>query len=182
MKTIYLVTGNAEKLREWQRMFPADIELKAVDVDIAEIQSSDLEEIIVDKAKKAFAHVKKPVFVDDISAGLDELNGLPGPFIKYFEEILGKGALHKLAHQEQSPAVLTATMAYYDGVTLLTASGVLRGHVVAPRGNDGWGFDFCFVPEGHDQTFAEMGPKQKDVISHRSKAIKNLLAKLAQST
>jgi inosine triphosphate pyrophosphatase len=121
---VYLVTGNPNKLQEWKRMLPADsaLELESLDVDIPEIQSLDLTEIITDKAHKAFAAADGPVIVEDISAGLDELDGLPGPFIKYFEQSLGKGALHKLASDDPTPATLTAVMAYYDGSTLLVAS------------------------------------------------------------
>lgn len=182
MSTVYLVTGNPNKLREWHRMLPADtqIQLEPLDVNIAEIQSLNLTEIITDKAHKAFAAATGPVIVEDISAGLDKLGGLPGPFIKYFEEALGKGALHTLAQDESTPAMLTATMAYYDGTTLLVASADLHGQVVAPRGGEGWGFDFCFIPDGSSQTFSEMGPQAKDKVSHRSAAIRNLLRQIAE--
>lgn len=161
-------------------MLPAEsaLELESLDVDIPEIQSLDLTEIITDKAHKAFAAADGPVIVEDISAGLDELHGLPGPFIKYFEQSLGKGALHKLAREDPTPATLTAAMAYYDGSTLLVATSDLHGHVVAPRGGEGWGFDFCFMPDGHTQTFSEMGPKAKDKISHRSMAMQDLIQQI----
>ncbi|MCA9330830.1 non-canonical purine NTP pyrophosphatase [Candidatus Saccharibacteria bacterium] len=182
MKTIYLVTGNPNKLREWKRMIPSGIELnlEPLDIEIAEIQSLGATDIITDKAHKAFAAATGPIIVEDISAGLDKLNGLPGPFIKYFEEALGKGALHTLAQEEAAPATLTATMAYYDGATLLVASADLHGQVVAPRGGEGWGFDFCFMPDGSSQTFSEMGPEAKDKVSHRSAAIRNLLRQIAE--
>ncbi len=181
VKTLHLVTGNPNKLREWQRMLPDDsgLDIKTLDIDIPEIQSLDLTEIITDKAHKAYEAVGKPVLVEDISAGLDELGGLPGPFIKYFEQTLGKGALHTMASGDRAPAVLTAVMAYYDGLTLLTAKSALHGHVVPPAGGEGWGFDFCFVPEGASQTFSEMGPDAKDKISHRAAAMQHLLGQIA---
>lgn len=180
MKTVVLVTGNPHKLREWQRLLPDDVDLQSVDINIDEIQSSDLQEIVRDKAHRAYAAVQKPVIVEDIAAGLDELKGLPGPFIKFFEDTLGKGALHTLAHSDRAPAVLTATIAYYDGQTILIASSELRGHVVPPRGGEGWGFDFCFVPDGHTQTFSEMGPDGKDALSHRRAAIKKLIQQVGE--
>jgi non-canonical purine NTP pyrophosphatase (RdgB/HAM1 family) len=157
----------------------SELTVEAVDIDIPEIQSLNLIEIITDKAQKAYAAVGKPVLVEDISAGLDELGGLPGPFIKYFEQTLGKGALHKMASNNHAPALLSAVMAYYDGSTLLTATSELRGHVVPPAGGEGWGFDFCFVPDGASQTFSEMGPEAKDQMSHRSRAMQNLVGQIA---
>lgn len=165
-------------------MLPEDsgLELESFDVDIPEIQSLDTTEIITDKAHKAFEAASGPVIVEDISAGLDELHGLPGPFIKYFEQSLGKGALHKLARDDPTPAMLTAVMAYYDGSTLLVATSDLHGQVVAPRGGEGWGFDFCFVPDGHTETFSEMGPEAKDKISHRSIAMQDLIRQITELT
>ena len=166
----------------WKRILPADsaLELESLDVDIPEIQSLDMTEIITDKAHKAFAAANGPVIVEDISAGLDELNGLPGPFIKYFEQSLGKGALHRLASNDPTPATLTAVMAYYDGATQLIASSDLHGQVVSPRGGEGWGFDFCFVPDGYAKTFSEMGPEAKDKISHRSMAMRDLIQQITK--
>lgn len=157
-----------------------DIQLEPLDVDLPEIQSLDPSEIITDKAHKAFAVAMGPVIVEDISAGLDNLNGLPGPFIKYFEQALGKGALHILAHEDPAPVTLTATMAYYDGDTLIIASADLHGQAVAPRDGEGWGFDFCFIPDGSSQTFSEMGPEAKDKVSHRSAAMQNLLQQITE--
>ncbi|HET6924566.1 MAG TPA: non-canonical purine NTP pyrophosphatase, partial [Candidatus Saccharimonadales bacterium] len=89
MKTITFVTGNPGKLAEWQRLFPADIRLESADVDLDEIQSLDLEAIAIDKAKRAYAQLQRPVLVEDVAAGLDSLGGLPGPFVKYFEKSIG---------------------------------------------------------------------------------------------
>ncbi len=96
-------------------MMPAGIGLEAVDEDLPEIQSLDLEEIIIDKAQRAFEIIGRPVVVEDISAGLDELNGLPGPFIKFFEKSLGADALHQLARSDNTPATVTCLIGYCDG-------------------------------------------------------------------
>jgi non-canonical purine NTP pyrophosphatase (RdgB/HAM1 family) len=179
MQTITLVTGSKGKLAEWQRLFPSELKLESIDVDLDEIQSLDLRAIITDKAKRAHEKVGKPVIVDDISAGIDELNGLPGPFVKFFEKSLGRGALYKLANREAN-ATITAIAAYYDGAHMLIGVGEIHGKVVAPRGESGFGFDFSFVPEGYTQTFSEMGPAEKDKISHRRLAVEDLIAQLRQ--
>jgi non-canonical purine NTP pyrophosphatase (RdgB/HAM1 family) len=166
------VTGNENKLREWQRQMPADVTLTSMDIDLPEIQSDDPEEIVADKAKRAYAVAGVPVVVEDVSASLEHLNGLPGPFIKFFMKRLGNDALYQLANHESEAATITCAVAYYDGENLITLRGDVDGTIVAPRGTDGFGFDSTFVPDGHDKTYAEMTGQEKDAVSHRQKAIK----------
>jgi inosine triphosphate pyrophosphatase len=181
VQTITLVTGNKHKLTEWQRMIPAAIELKSVDVDLDEIQSLDVEAVITDKAKRAYAIVGEPIIVEDVSAGLDELHGLPGSFIKFFNEKLGNDALFQMTKMTTSPtATAVCVTAYYDGTRLLIGHGEVRGSVVAQRSDNGFGFDSCFVPAGETKTYAEMLPSKKDTLSHRAKAIKQLVIKIQE--
>jgi inosine triphosphate pyrophosphatase len=172
MNKIFLITGNKNKLEEWRRQLPEDIEIDSVDLDLTEIQSMDPEEIIVDKARRAHEATKKPVVVEDVSAGLIKLGGLPGPFIKFFIKALGNDALIKLAGEQNEPAIVSCSIAYYDGHDLLTVRGDVTGTVVASRGSNGFGFDTTFVPAGQNLTYAEMSGGQKDGASHRSIAIK----------
>jgi inosine triphosphate pyrophosphatase len=178
---VTLVTGNKGKLVEWQRLFPAEIKLEAVDVDLDEIQSLDLVAIVTDKARRAFEVVGNPVIVEDVSAGLDKLHGLPGPFIKYFEIALGLDALFQLAEAAGDPATVTCTCAYFDGKTFLTASGAVQGTVVPARGAYGFGFDHVFTPLGTSKTYGEMDPDEKDAVSHRSIAVRNLVMQLTDA-
>ncbi len=172
-----LVTGNPGKLAEWRRIIPAQYELEAVDVNLPEIQSLDSRMVAADKARRAFEIVGKPVIVEDLAAGLDVLNGLPGPFIKFFQAELGKNALFRLAGKETA-ATVSCTVCYYDGTSYIYGEGVVHGHVVQARGKNGFGFDFCVVPHGQTETFAQMTPAQKDAVSHRRLAIDDLLAQL----
>ena len=178
MRKILFVTGNENKLREWQRQMPADVILESIDIDLPEIQSDDPEEIVADKAKRAYEVAGMPVVVEDVSAELEHLNGLPGPFIKFFMKRLGNDALHQLAIRESEAATISCAVAYYDGINLVTLRGDAKGTVVAPRGDNGFGFDVTFVPDGHDKTYAEMTSEEKDKVSHRQKAIKMLVATL----
>lgn len=178
MQQIFLVTGNSNKLKEWQQIIPSGITMDIVDVDLAEIQSADPEEIITDKARRAYEAVGKPVVVEDVEAGLEKLNGLPGPFVKFFLKKLGDDALYQLAGREGEKAVVSCSIAYYDGEKMLTVRGDIRGTIVAPRGNEGFGFDTTFVPEGETQTYAEMDSEKKNSLSHRRRAIQLLVEKL----
>lgn len=175
---VTLVTGNKGKAIEWQRLLPKNFALQTAGIDLDEIQSMDLIAIIEDKAKRAYEHIGTPVLVEDVSSGLVKLGGLPGPFIKYFELEIGMDALYKLADQEGDAAIVTCTVAYYDGTTMIAAEGVTEGTVVPPRGENGFGFDAVFVPNGSDKTYAQMSPAEKDAVSHRGKAIAALIDQL----
>jgi non-canonical purine NTP pyrophosphatase (RdgB/HAM1 family) len=178
MKTITLVTGNPHKLAELQKVFPSEIALQSTKLNLDEIQSLDLHEIVRHKLRQAYATVDGPVIVEDVSAELEALNGLPGPFIKFFDERLGKEALFKLAGGE-SRVRIVCSMGYYDGTTEYIVDGVIEGHVVAPRDGEGFGFDFVFVPDGYDKTMSELGLDVKNTISHRYRAATLLSEKLA---
>ncbi len=175
MKEIYLVTGNPGKLRELQALFPARIKLMAKQLDLTEIQSLDAAEIVRDKLARAFALVKKPVIVEDVSVELSCLGGLPGPFVRYFEDRLGRGALYELTkHADDTSAVARCAMGYFDGRERHVVEGIMRGHIVAPRGENGFGFDAVFVAEGQTRTNAELSPEAKNKLSHRTRAIEKL--------
>lgn len=178
MQKLILVTGNKYKLAEWRRLVPDSIELEALDIELDEIQSLDLRAIITDKVKRAYAIAQRPVVVEDVSAGLDKLGGLPGPFMKFFEKQLGSDALFQLAEHTGDPVTIRCAMAYYDGSRLVDVLVEVKGQVVPARGQNGFGFDSCFVLAGQTKTYAEMSPAEKDKISHRAQALHQLLAKL----
>jgi inosine triphosphate pyrophosphatase len=173
-----VVTGNPDKLAELKRLIPRHIKFDHHDLDLPEIQSLDLEEIITDKVKRAYEVLKKPVLVEDVSAGLEALNGLPGPFIKFFNEKLGKDALYKLAGDNKA-TIIYCVVAYYDGQQLLIGHGHVSGQVV-PRRKEGFGFETVFQPDGYTQTFSEMTDELKDQLSHRGRALRDLLPQLDQ--
>ena len=174
MRTITLVTGNPHKLSELQKVFPASLNLASKELDLDEIQSLDLHEIVRHKLYQAYEQVQGPVIIEDVSAELEKLGGLPGPFVKFFEQELGKGALYKLAGEGRVRIV--CSMGYYDGQTEHIVDGVLSGWVVAPREGEGFGFDFVVMPDGYDKTISQLGLKVKNTISHRFKAASALAA------
>jgi inosine/xanthosine triphosphate pyrophosphatase family protein len=78
MNYITLVTGNPHKLAELREVFPPTIELKSMKLDLDEIQTLDLHEIVRHKLHQAYEIVNSPVIIEDVSAELGALNGLPG--------------------------------------------------------------------------------------------------------
>lgn len=183
--TITLVTGNANKLRELQAIAPAGLKFANQQVDLPEIQSLDLRAIVEDKARRAYQVVGGPVIVEDVSAELDCLQGLPGPFIKFFHERLGNDALFRLSDNTNNRLTIRCNAAYYDGQRLLIGEGIVTGKAVEPRGSNGFGFDGVFMPDRQDDTPAdgqrtvgEMSEDEKNAISHRALAMRNLLQQL----
>lgn len=174
-----LVTGNPNKLIELQEIAGDKLDLTSRSIDLPEIQSLDLNEIVEYKVKAAYAIVQGPVIVEDVSAGLDDLGGLPGPFYKFFREKLGDTILVKLATLAASNKVtIQCLAAYYDGSRLLYGLGIIHGTVVEPRGTNGFGFDPVVMPDGQTRTMAEMARSDKNAISHRGQALAKLFAQL----
>jgi len=180
MQTVYLVSGNPNKVRELQPFFP-EWQIERVSLDLDEIQSLDLRQICAFKSSQAFRDLQGPVLVEDTEFGLEALNGLPGPFIKFFEQKLGPAALiHLLKGHSCRRGTARTCLAYRKGDDLWFGMGQLHGEVtLEPVDGAGFGFDCCFIPDGQSVTLAEMGLKQKMDISHRRKAINDLRQKMA---
>ncbi|HVS58638.1 MAG TPA: non-canonical purine NTP pyrophosphatase [Candidatus Saccharimonadales bacterium] len=181
MQTITIVTGNPGKVRELQAMAEGKLNFAMHSLNLPEIQSLDLQEVIEDKLRRAYAELKTPVIVDDVSAGLDKLKGLPGTFIKFFNETLGEDSLFQLAGKEGEKVTVSCIAAYYDGTTMVLGKGTIRGSVVTPRGSNGFGFDSVIVPDGQSRTMAEMSEEEKMQVSHRGKAFRDLITQLEQN-
>lgn len=175
-----LVTGNKNKLIEWKRLLPDSYTLRSAEIELDEIQSLDPLTVVADKARRAYKILNEPVLVEDIAAGIDSLGGLPGTFIKFFIQVLGEDALRKLAKKENERASVSCVIAYFDGTSMITVKGGVDGTVVSARGENGFGFDKGFIPDGQTKTYGEMTHVEKDKLSHRSKAIKELVVNLGQ--
>ena len=155
-------------------------------VDLPEIQSDNARAIIEAKLREA-AKLKPdcPLMVEDTSLYLDALGGLPGPLIKWFiaKDSLGLTGLFELA---KARAKLTAKASTWIGLyqhgDLRFFEGSISGQIVSPRGDQGFGWDPIFVPDGSSHSFAEMSPAEKARYSMRSLALEQLKTHLAASS
>ena len=169
---LVVITSNENKLSEINAILGTNHKVSTTDVP--EIQSLDLDEVITAKAKAAYEKIKKPVLVTDVSLEIEDLDGLPGPFVKFFLKTLGAEKTVKLVKGSRRTKV-TDAVAVYDGKILKIFKGSVRGKVVPKaRGTKGFGFDFVFVPDGYNKTWAQMPPTLKNKISHRARALKKL--------
>ncbi|MBC7764152.1 non-canonical purine NTP pyrophosphatase [Microbacteriaceae bacterium] len=176
---ITFITGNPKKLAELEKILPQTLDITHQKLDLDEIQSLDLHEIITHKLRQAYDAIKQPIMVEDISAELESLNGLPGPFIKFFHQKLGETALYQIG-ADNDHVTITCTMGYYDGTREIIVDGVMEGTIVAPRGEALFGFDPIIQPDGYTQTLAELGPDIKNQISHRRKATDAMVVALKE--
>lgn len=182
MTTITLITGNPDKLRELKAVFPADVMIDYHTLDLEEIQGdADRRKILEHKLQEAYQILKRPVIVEDVSAGIESLHWLPEPFIKFFQQELGGDALYRLSKDPESdPVRAICTMGYTDGEQTIIVEGTMKGRLSEPHGK-GFGFDPVFVPDGYDRTLAELGKDIKNTLSHRRLAADALVDALKKA-
>jgi XTP/dITP diphosphohydrolase len=175
------LSGNRNKIAEAKAILsPAGFELIPVEKKLDEIQSGDVELLVRDKCIKAFRLIGRPVFVEHTGLYIEALNGFPGGLTRVFWDTLGAERVAKLFGREDGRAVARTRIGYCDGRCVHQFEGEVSGTLArAPRG-DRSQWDCVFIPEGSDQTFAEMG-KRKNEISMRRKALDRFVAFLSEA-
>ena len=183
---VVLATRNQDKLKEIKTL------LKGLPVKVTSLNNfkgaskvrengKTLEANAKKKAVQTSRFLKRLVVADDSGLEIDAFGGKPGVYSARFS---GKGATYKSNNAKVlrllgklSPGKRKATfrcvMAVADnGRVVGIAEGRCSGKIIfKPRGRAGFGYDPIFIPDGYKKTFAEMGFRQKNRISHRSKAL-----------
>ena len=173
LKDLTFVTSNKNKVREIKEILGPNIKIR--EINLPEIQSLNLDEVITEKAKEAFKIVKKPIVVEDVSLEVEALKGLPGTFVKFFLQTIGTEGTAKLVGKNSTFTTVTAAFALYDGKKIKIFKGSIRGKLIKKnKGENGFGFDKIFVPTGFKETYAQLSSELKNKISHRAKALKKL--------
>lgn len=186
---IVLATRNKKKIEEMKRII-GDISISILTLDDfpgcpeVEEEGATFEANAVKKAMSVAEYTGRPSLADDSGLEVYALNGAPGILSSRYA---GKGAddrknIEKLLYEMQSVLddkrgaefVCCIALAFTDG-SVKTFSGYVEGRIGRePRGSHGFGYDPLFYPEGHDRTFAEMTDDEKDVLSHRGRALREL--------
>lgn len=158
---IYLITGNLDKLKEAERILGRVI--KNVKIDLDELQGLDCNKISEHKVLQAWEKVKKPLFVWDQSLYISCLNGFPGPLIKWFWMTVTLDKICQIAHFFGDTKIkASTTLTFYNGKGIRHFTGEARGTIPKkPLGDGGFGWDPIFIPDGSDQTYAQMSPQDK---------------------
>ena len=123
---------------------------------------------------------------DDSGLEIDCLNGQPGIFSSRWAKQFGSfdnamiEILNKIKTLNKGTAaqfVCSLTIQWPDGKKI-SEIGKIKGNISSKKGNNGFGYDPIFVPNGHSKTFAEMNYKEKLLIDHRYIAYKKLEEKI----
>ncbi len=175
LRTVQFVTGNPNKLREAREILGVDIQLADAG-ELEELQTIHVEELIRHKAEEAYKKIGAPIIVEDTGLIFHAWNGLPGALIKWFlATVDNEGLIKMLCGSEDRKALAQCYIAYNDGSEIRVVKGEISGTISETvRGDGGFGWDKIFIPEGHDRTFGEMAPEEKNSFSMRKRAFENL--------
>ncbi|GCE29975.1 non-canonical purine NTP pyrophosphatase [Dictyobacter alpinus] len=178
LSSLTLVTSNLGKVQQLSRAL--DFPVRHENIDLIEIQSLDVAEIVEYKAREAYKHIQAPVLVEDTSLQFLALGKLPGPLVKWFLAELGThGLCHLLDASMDRSAVATVQLGFYDGHSFQAFTGTREGTIsLHPRGSNGFGWDAIFIPSGYQKTWAEMTPEEGQETSMRTLALKKFEAYL----
>lgn len=189
---VLIGTGNPGKLREILRILgdipgiewltPADVPCR----DVPETGDTFAENAVA-KARTIAAATGYATLAEDSGLEVDALGGAPGVRSStYAGEPPDPAANNRKllaalvgTTDRRARFRTVAALALPDG-RIWTAEGALGGRIAdAPRGSGGFGYDPLFIPEGETRTLAEMGPAEKDALSHRRRALEGLRPVLA---
>ena len=155
MKKIIFVTGNQHKADYFEKYLGMPIDHKKIDLD--EIQTLHLKEIIEHKVRQAYCMINQPVIVEDVSLECEALGNLPGPFIRFFVEQMSFESICSLFDGKSRNAIARCAIGYYDGTTMRIFEGELAGEIAnVPAGDNGFGWDHFFIPVGYTVTRASL--------------------------
>ena len=191
-------TNNKHKLDEIQHLLGDSFLLQSLkDIgfsgDIPETQPT-LEGNALQKAKFIFDRYQEPCFADDTGLEVESLNGEPGVYSARYagtleqffgkEEIRSKANIEKLLSNLEDKlnrnARFRTVIAFIDWKNVPHYfEGIVNGKIIKElKGNMGFGYDPIFIPNGYNETFAEMPLNEKNKISHRARAFTKLIAYL----
>ncbi len=183
---LVFATNNRNKLQEVQKLIPAHIKLLSLDdigcsEDIPETQPT-IEGNAQQKANYVKEHYGYDCFADDTGLEVEALHGEPGVFSARYAGAQRNAQdnmdllLKNLDGKPNRNAQFKTVIALHLNKESQTFTGICKGQITTEKhGNDGFGYDPIFKPDGFTQTFAEMTLEQKNQIGHRGKAVLQLV-------
>jgi non-canonical purine NTP pyrophosphatase (RdgB/HAM1 family) len=183
---IVFATNNLNKLTEVRKILGNKFQV----MSLAEIGCNDdipekgqtLKDNALIKAQWIYDKYHVNCFADDTGLEVDALGGAPGVYSARYaggqghdSEANMKKLLSELEHKDNRKARFRTVIALIIDGKVTTFDGIINGTIThEKRGGEGFGYDPIFMPEGHNQTFAELGADIKNHISHRAKAVQKL--------
>jgi XTP/dITP diphosphohydrolase len=183
---IVFASNNAHKVEEVRAKLPASFKVLSLrevigDVDIPETGTT-LDANAAIKARYLYERTGKNCFADDTGLEITALDGEPGVYsARYagegcsFDDNMNKVLRNMAGKADRSARIRTVICLILDGKEHYF-SGEVKGQMLEQRvGEKGFGYDPIFRPDGHAETFAQMSMEQKNTISHRGKAVAQLV-------
>jgi len=183
---LIFATSNQNKVLEIQKILPKKFNIKSLKdlnyfEDVPENETT-IEGNAIFKAKYIYEKFNINVFADDTGLEVEALNGEPGVHSARYagttrdSEKNIKKLLKNLKNIKNRNARFKTVIALIIDNKLIIFSGIVEGYILnSPKGNNGFGYDPIFCPNGFDKSFAELTLKEKNLISHRSFAMKKLI-------
>ncbi len=189
MMKVVIATHNKDKLKELKKG------LSSLSIDLLDLSSfPEIGEIVEDgdtlkenaliKAKAVYDLTGIPAIADDTGLEVDALGGKPGVYTarfagencSYMDNVNKMLEVMKKIKKSERGAIFKTVMAFYDGKRELFSEGVVKGIIAEEKkGLGGFGYDPIFYVVEEGKTFSEMTIEKKNIISHRGRAIKNLM-------
>jgi len=176
---INFASNNPHKLIEVKEILePFGIKVNPLKSKVREIQSNSLEEIAADSARITAQATHKSIVVEDAGLFIESLGGFPGPYSSYVFDTIGcRGILRLMEGMAKRMATFRSVVSYCEAdrePRLFT--GETRGKIsLAMRGGRRFGYDPIFIPDELDgRAFSELTVREKNRVSHRSKAFNKL--------
>lgn len=169
------MTSNHNKAREASEIL--GVELRSIALDLPEIQDLDVAQVAAVKAAAAREALGAPdslILVEDSGLTIEAWNGLPGALTRWFLASVGNEGLLRMisAEEDRSARAVCAVAAAFTDSSIRVFVGEVRGSIAPePRGSGGFGWDPIFIPEGHIETYAEIGSRKHED-SHRARALR----------
>jgi len=183
---LIFATGNAHKVEEIQAVIPSKFSLSSLkdlnfDYDIPETGQT-LEDNALIKARFIHRKFGENVFAEDTGLEIAALDGMPGVITARYggpqrdhNDNMNKVMSELNTHKDRSAQFRAVIALIYNEKEYLF-EGVLKGSIgLEKKGLQGFGYDPIFIPEGYEQTAAELGPAIKNQISHRVRALNKML-------
>lgn len=186
IKKLVFATNNAHKLDEIRAILGDKIEVLSLkdincDADIPETADT-LEGNAALKAEYIYKNYGLDCFADDTALEVEALGGAPGVYSARYaggdghdSEANMRKLLKELDGEQNRKAQFRTAICLIEQGEEHLFEGIVKGSIIEQkRGASGFGYDPVFMPEGYEETFAEMGNAEKNKISHRARAVEKL--------
>lgn len=174
IKEITLITSNENKVQEFERLL--GFKIKHQKIDLPEPQATDVRKVAEEKATKAYELLGRACLVDDTGLTIHAWGELPGALIRWFLDNVGsQGIIKMLGEDAPRDATVTTALGYCDENGSRVFTGEVHGKIAQfPIGDNGFGYDPIFIPDGQSKTFAQLSDIEKDNCSMRQLAVRSM--------